>query len=218
MRHAAPRLALAALVLVLSAVMSTAFFVKRPAVVSFDVASHPLAPAIKRVVVNGLELAEADLNNRGTSGEIPYRRMFSRDLDIDVLWYDILADRAYGVAFTVDAGDLSTFDAQGSHAAIEVLMGPGADLRAITPHPQLLRLLHDDRQEQITPEMDIPVTLTALCATPLALDDPRITPLVAVARAAALDRAMENRENAIRHGWTAGSRCAGDADAKDWTR
>ena len=216
MRHAATRLALAALVLVLGAGMSAAFFGKRPGVLGFEYMSHPLAPAVKHVAVNGQVYGRNDISSRSTTGEVPYRGPFSRTLTVEATWFEVLDRTAWRIVFDIDAGALSTFGDAADHARLKVLLGPGADVRATTPNPDRLRLIGLGRQHEITPEQDVPVILADLCATAVALDDPVVARLVEVASRDSLGPALENRENSIRHGRKGGSRCAGDADTDDW--
>ena len=216
MRHAATRLALAALVLLLGAGMSAAFFGKRPTTISFGYASHPLTPAMKRVVVNGLVMADDVIGSRNTTGEIPYKGPFSRTLEVEATWYDILNETAWRVALDIDAAELSTYGTAGTHAEVNLLLGPGADVRVTTPHPDRLRLIGTGRQDEITPEQDVPVIIADYCATALPLTDAIVAKLIDEAQHVSMDRPMENRENAIRHGRTSGSRCAGDSDTEDW--
>lgn len=216
MTHAASRLFFAALVLVLGAGMSAAFLAKRPTVLGFEYISHPLSPATKRVVVNGLVMGDNDISSRSTTGEVPYRGLFSRTLTVEALWYDIVNDTAWRIEFEVDAGDLSTFGTAGDHARLKLLLGPGADVRATTPNPDRLRLIGTGRQDEITPEQDVPVILADLCATPAPRDDPAVARLIAVAGQETMERALEIRQFALDAGWGDASRCAGADGAGQW--
>ena len=184
----------ATVALCFSAGMSVAFFSKRPAVLGLQVFSHVSAPAVKQMSQNGQVLLRHSLKGRSQSGGVNYKGAFSSTLSHEYHWYDLIEKKGYVIRFDVDAKDLSTFGEEGDHASLKIVSGPGADVTVTTPHPEQLRLLGLNRDAEITPEMDIPVVLTELCAQELDVSDPIIASLSKNIGEGALARVMEQRK------------------------
>jgi hypothetical protein len=143
----------------------------RPSRVSIAVEPHGSVLAVMSATVNSLPLFEWSLRGRTESRGPDYPGPDAATLAVELMWYDIPADRYYQHAFQLDARDLSTFGDRTDHAEVRIVIGPGADITVTTPHPEALRLVGLNRMDEITPEMDVDVVIAELCAT-LSAEDP----------------------------------------------
>ena len=137
----------------------------RPSRVSIAVEPHGSVLAVMSATVNSLPLFEWSLRGRTETRGPDYPGPDAATLAVELMWYDIPADRYYQHAFQLDARDLSTFGDRTDHAEVRIVIGPGADITVTTPHPEALRLVGLNRMDEITPEMDVDVVIAELCAT-----------------------------------------------------
>lgn len=168
----------------------------RPSRVSIAVEPHGSVLAVMSATVNSLPLFEWSLRGRTETRGPDYPGPDAAALAVELMWYDIPADRYYQHAFQLDARDLSTFGDRTDHAEVRIVIGPGADITVTTPHPEALRLVGLNRMDEITPEMDVDVVIAELCAVLSAGDpsaDKRLN--LTLAEAAELERARFARDN-----------------------
>lgn len=168
----------------------------RPSRVSIAVEPHGSVLAVMSATVNSLPLFEWSLRGRTESRGPDYPGPDAATLAVELMWYDIPADRYYQHAFQLDARDLSTFGDRTDHAEVRIVIGPGADITVTTPHPEALRLVGLNRMDEITPEMDVDVVIAELCAT-LSAEDPSADKdlRMAMGDEIAVGEAVFNREN-----------------------
>lgn len=140
------------------------FLNKRPTALDLQVYSHPSIVAALHVIGNDFRFVDFSLRGRSQVSGFNYQSMFGAKVAFDVMWYDVEAEQFYATSFDINANDLSTFGEEGIHASMRITVGPGADVTITTPQPELLRLLGLNLMDDITPEMDVPVTLLELCA------------------------------------------------------
>ena len=143
----------------------------RPSRVSIAVEPHGSVLAVMSATVNSLPLFEWSLRGRTETRGADYPGTDDATLRVELMWYDIPADRYYQLAFDLDARDLSTFGDESDHAEARIVLGPGADITITTPHPEALRLVGLNRMDEITPEMDGDIVLAERCAA-ASKDDP----------------------------------------------
>ena len=168
----------------------------RPSRVSIAVEPHGSVLAVMSATVNSLPLFESSLRGRTETRGPDYPGPDAATLAVELMWYDIPADRYYQHAFQLDARDLSTFGDRTDHAEVRIVIGPGADITVTTPHPEALRLVGLNRMDEITPEMDVDVVIAELCAALSAGDpsaDKRLN--LTLAEAAELESARFTRDN-----------------------
>lgn len=144
---------------------------ERPSRVSIGVASHGSVLAVMRAIVNGSPIVMSSLRGRTESRSPNYANRFDTSLSVQVMWYDLIAERYYHHDFKLDARDFSTFDPEGERAQIYITLGPGADITVTTPHPKVLLLVGSNRMDDITPDIAADVVPAALCAS-VSVDDP----------------------------------------------
>ncbi|WP_448479537.1 hypothetical protein [Pseudoxanthomonas mexicana] len=168
----------------------------RPSRVSIAVEPHGSVLAVMSATVNSLPLFEWSLRGRTETRGPDYPGPDAATLAVELMWYDIPADRYYQHAFQLDARDLSTFGDRTDHAEVRIVIGPGADITVTTPHPEALRLVGLNRMDEITPEMDVDVVIAELCAT-LSAEDPSADKdlRMAMGDEIAVGEAVFNREN-----------------------
>ena len=168
----------------------------RPSRVSIAVEPHGSVLAVMSATVNSLPLFEWSLRGRTESRGPDYPGPDAATLAVELMWYDIPADRYYQHAFQLDARDLSTFGDRTDHAEVRIVIGPGADVTVTTPHPEALRLVGLNRMDEITPEMDVDVVIAELCAT-LSAEDPSADKdlRMAMGDEIAVGEAVFNRDN-----------------------
>lgn len=171
MTHGLRKTALLATVFVfLGAGLSMAFWPKRPSVLGLDISSEPSQPKVMRLIQDGRAVVKQSMRGRVEVGGIDYASVFSSNISYALYWYDLDNAQGYEIAFKVDAKTLSTFGDAGDHASMRILAGPGADVTITTKQPELLRLIGLGREAEATPDMDAPVILSELCATPVGRD------------------------------------------------
>ena len=168
----------------------------RPSRVSIAVEPHGSVLAVMSATVNSLPLFEWSLRGRTETRGPDYPGPDAATLAVELMWYDIPADRYYQHAFQLDARDLSTFGDRTDHAEVRIVIGPGADITVTTPHPEALRLVGLNRMDEITPEMDVDVVIAELCAT-LSAEDPSADKdlRMAMGDEIAVGEAVFNRDN-----------------------
>ena len=168
----------------------------RPSRVSIAVEPHGSVLAVMSATVNSLPLFVSSLQGRTESRGPDYPGPDAATLAVELMWYDIPADRYYQHAFQLDARDLSTFGDRTDHAEVRIVIGPGADITVTTPHPEALRLVGLNRMDEITPEMDVDVVIAELCAT-LSAEDPSADKdlRMAMGDEIAVGEAVFNRDN-----------------------
>ena len=95
----------------------------RPSRVSIAVEPHGSVLAVMSATVNSLPLFEWSLRGRTETRGPDYPGPDAATLAVELMWYDIPADRYYQHAFQLDARDLSTFgcriETTGDHVAGE---------------------------------------------------------------------------------------------------
>lgn len=85
-------------------------------------------------------------------------------LDFAVEWYDIANDRGYAARFRLHASDLSLIGESG-HAAIRIVVGPGADVTATTTNAEAARLIRERRGGELPSFAGAPdIVLAEVCA------------------------------------------------------
>ncbi|MDO5642857.1 MAG: hypothetical protein Q4G26_10805 [Paracoccus sp. (in: a-proteobacteria)] len=85
------------------------------------------------VSLNNRVVIERSQKARNEGGAVNYMEGQGDALDFSVAWYDISDDRGYAGRFRLHASDLSLIGESG-HAAVRIIVGPGADVTATTPH------------------------------------------------------------------------------------
>ncbi len=181
---------------------------ERPSRVSIDLEPQGSVLAVVRAVVNDLPIVMSSLRGRHEVRSPGYASPFKANLYVQVMWYEFDAALYYHLDFDLDARDLSTFGEAGQHASVSITLGPGADIAVTTPHPEGLRLVGLNRMDDITPEMDIPVKLAELCATPSDTDPSEDQSLrAAMQDSDAVARASLNRDNWLREAQAPAPRC-----------
>lgn len=168
----------------------------RPSRISIAVEPHGSVLAVMSATVNSLPLFEWSLRGRTETRGPDYPGPGDATLAVELMWYDIPADRYYQLAFDLDARDMSTFGDDSDHAEVRIVIGPGADVTVTTPHPEALRLVGLNRMDEITPEMDVDVVVAELCAQ-VSADDPSADKRLnlSVAEPSEVERATFNRDN-----------------------
>ncbi|TDT74157.1 hypothetical protein BDE40_2945 [Litoreibacter halocynthiae] len=190
------------------AAMIFGFGQSRPKSLSLSVHSHVAAPAVKRLVQNGRMVVELSTKGRNEGGPTTYGDRSDDLLQFELSWYDIVAKQTYSAQFELPAKKLSTFGDDKDHASIDIVSGPGADVKVTTPNPEALRLVGLRQTDKITPEMDAPVVLLELCAKPVAASQPLAQELAAGVEDWSRDRALEQRKRYLASNPAPRSRCA----------
>ncbi|MEP3344958.1 MAG: hypothetical protein ABJN34_03810 [Litoreibacter sp.] len=199
----------AAVVLAIGGATMFGFMKKRPDRLSLDVRPHPSQIAALHVIGNDLMLVDSSLRGRSQTGGFNYQSRFGAAMSFDVMWFDVAAKQFYASSFEVDAYNLSTFGEEGIHASLKIVAGPGADVTVTTPHPEALRLMGLNKMDDITPEMDVPVTLLELCAEPRDSDPSRDGILMRVmGDASSMEAAKSQNDNWLAQNAAPQSRCS----------
>jgi hypothetical protein len=147
---------------------------------SFDYNLAPYVPGAIRVEANG-QIIDRVSSGRNSGGGSYYKSRFSDEMEFQILWYDAAEETAWMSDITVRGRELSAYDPEREVLGLDIVVGPGADLLVTTPNREALRLIHEGRLDETTPEMRAPVVLRQLCGTSLPLNDSRIEPLVSAA-------------------------------------
>jgi len=202
------KLLIAVVVLAVGGASMFGFLNKRPTSLSLKAHPHPSILAALHVIGNELVLVDSSLRGRSQTGGFNYQSGFGAAVSFDVMWFDVEAEQYYATSFELDANDLSTFGEEGTHASLEITVGPGADVAVTTPHPEGLRLVGLNQMDDITPEMDVPVTLLALCAKRRDADPSRDGILSRVlGDASSMESATRNRDNWLSQNTAPQPRC-----------
>lgn len=181
---------------------------ERPDRVSIDIEPQGSVLAVMRAIVNDLPVVMSSLHGRNEVRSPGYASPFEAKLSVQVMWYDVDTARYYQHDFDLDARELSTFGEAGQHAYVSITLGPGADITVTTPHPEGLRLVGLNRMDDITPEMDVPVTLAELCAAASDTDPSEDHTLrAAMQDSDAVARASLKRDNWLREAQAPAPRC-----------
>ena len=153
----------------------------RPGTLSLDYKSHAVTPSVKQMQVNGRMHVRDSVTGRNQTGGVGYAQWYTDRIDLVVLWYDFLEERAWTAEFSVHGRELSTFGNKRDHGNVLVTVGPGADVTVTTPNRERLRLIGtrrlnelNDTDGSILPQYRDPVVLRELCARPVPVDDPEI--------------------------------------------
>ena len=186
---------------------------KRPNVLSLTFSENAVSPALTRLVENGHTIVKRSYTGSNYSGGANYPNAWSNKLYYEVTWYDILADQAYTLDFSVSASELATLDRDKNHATITIEVGPDADVLVTTAHPTVAKLIAEGRGVELgelSYEDVPPVVLRELCAHSLPASDPVARELKA---AHDPDRrhfkdAMRGREYVLQHEGPILSRCS----------
>ncbi|MFD1796747.1 hypothetical protein FQV27_12560 [Paracoccus aurantiacus] len=181
---------------------------------SLDYNLAPYVPGAMRVEANG-QVIDYISSGRNSGGGSYYKSRFSDEMEFRILWYDAAEETAWMSDIMVRGRELSAYDTEREVLGLDIVVGPGADLLVTTPNADALRLMRDDRTDEITTDMRAPVVLRQLCGTSLPLDDPRIDPLVSAAHdpddslSRRIARIMTARNEFIGDGGVIQSRCGG---------
>ena len=182
----------------------------RPTSFSIDIEPSPDRLSVLRAIVNGMAVVDSSMRGRLKTGPLNYQSTFGANLAVHVMWYDILDKQFYEKAFDLDVRTFSTFGEEAIHAAVTIVVGPGADVTVTTPHPEVLRLVGLNRMDDITPEIDVPVVLAELCADRLNKDPSEGGILMSSStNKASLANEMEQRDNWLRQNQAQPARCVG---------
>lgn len=196
----------ATLVIVALIGAAMAFFPNRPTTLSRSINSQLQSPSVMRLSVNGVRVVSYSIRGQNDTGGTPYKDRWNDELDFELYWYDILAERAYAASFTLEASTLPTFGGEGEHASIHVLIGPGADVTVTTSNPEAMRLIGLNRTEELTADM-LPVVLRELCARPVPPTDPIAADLASTIDEIAFETAMGKRERHLARERPVAPRC-----------
>ena len=186
----------------------------RPTGLSTDIHSHISTPASLYLSLNGRTVVDGSIRGRGETGGATYGNRWGDALNWDLAWYDILADRSYRLKFTISASELATLDTKESHATINIVVGPGADIVATTAHPEVARLIALRMGKELAELQGAdPVVLREICAEPLPHDDPLAQKLKETSQANGwadqLKESMENRARFLSNNEAPQARCSG---------
>jgi len=163
---------LVAMGLVAGGLMIWGLWPSRPTGLSTDINSHISTPASLYLSLNGRTIVDGTIGGRGETGGATYGSRWGDALNWDLAWYDILADRSYRLKFTISASELATFGGDGSHATIDIVVGPGADIIATTTDHEVARLIGLRQTEDVSALQKPRIILREICAEPLPDDDP----------------------------------------------
>ena len=185
----------------------------RPTGLSTDIHSHISTPASLYLSLNGRTVVDGSIRGRGETGGATYGSRWGDALNWDLAWYDILADRSYRLKFTISASELATFGEDGSHATIDIVVGPGADIIATTTDHEVARLIGLRQTEDVSALQKPRIILRELCAEPLPDDDPLAQKLKETSQANGwadqLKESMENRARFLSNNEAPQPRCSG---------
>ena len=176
-----------------------------PATISSTVAASPVAPAAKRMTLNGVVISERSLQRANQTGGVPYPQ--GGVIEIDVAWLEAESRRAYAATVQVDAARLATFGGRGDHGRLDVLLGPGADVTVTTPAQSELDRAASNAPIDTTTPVAAATTLVATCARRLSGSDPRVADLAAGIEDFALRRVLRNRDAFLARNPRPASRC-----------
>lgn len=152
-------------------------FKGKPGTLSLSFGSHPAVPAIMQMTLNGRVVVEYSQTGRNESGPIEYASGQGDALDFTVAWYDISDDRGYMAEFRLHASDLSIIGRSG-HAALQIVVGPGADVTATTTNEKAAMLIRERRGAELPSVANEPdIVLAELCADRLEAGSPVLSDL-----------------------------------------
>lgn len=178
---------------------------KGPETLGLDVASHIVAPAVKQTKVNGQVWVDRSLRGRMQVGEVVYNN--DDLLELELTWLDLQSGTAWRATVGIHAADLPTFGGKGDHAALNVLLGPGADVTITSASAAEMEMIGDRDEQALASTTHERITLVETCAEPLPADDPAIAYLQAGYDEPGRSRSMEARDRALSRGEAAHSRC-----------
>ncbi|WP_417278507.1 hypothetical protein [Celeribacter sp.] len=209
-----------AILLLLAIEVGTSWLIqaKRPNALGLSFSDNVVSPSITRLVENGRTIVQRSAKGRNEGGAANYPNAWSDKIYYEVTWYDILADQAYTLDFSVSASELATLDPEKNHATITIEVGPGADVLVTTAHPTVAKLIAERRGVELgelSHEEVLPVVLRELCAHSLPASDPVARELKAAhdPNDEHFKDAMRGRDYVLQHEGPVLSRCSKERDS-----
>ncbi|MBK4214981.1 hypothetical protein JJJ17_03465 [Paracoccus caeni] len=148
-----------------------------PRTLSLNFGAHPAVPTVMQMSLNGRVVVEHSQKGQNESGPIEYVDGQGDALDFKIEWYDILDNQGYIAAIRLRASDLSIIGDTG-HAAVKIILGPGADVTVTTTNAKAAALIRERRGAELASVANEPdILLAELCADRLAADDPILADL-----------------------------------------
>jgi hypothetical protein len=195
--------------------VATAVRPHRASTMSLDVTLDPQSPGLFRIAAGGRVIDDVS-TGRNTTGAPYFAGGFGDGLEFNIVWLDVAANAAWEADLSLQSRALSAFDPDRDVLALRIHIGPGAEVRAETPPPAALRLIHDGRAADMPADLEqaAPIVVEQVCARPLAMDDPRVARLAAAAADpgnsvhGAIQRHLAARDRAARPENGPPSRCA----------
>lgn len=172
-------------------------FSKRPSALSTQVQSSAYDPVVFRLVVNGQQLASRRVDTLNDVGSTPYKSRSQKNLEIEVSWIETLSKKVYRASVSVPAKALSPIGKDKDHVYLKLAIGKNGALQVGTSHPELGRLLEENRQSQITPEMDKTVALKTTCGKLVQQGDPAYGEMSSWLNSSAMRDANSKRKAAL---------------------
>lgn len=139
----------------------------KPRSLTLNFGAHRAVSAIMQLSLNDRMVIDRSQKGRNEGSAIDYMDGQGDALDFAVAWYDIANDRGYAARFRLHASDLSLIGESG-HAAIRIVVGPGADVTATTTNAEAARLIRERRGGELPSFAGAPdIVLAEVCADPL---------------------------------------------------
>lgn len=139
----------------------------KPGTLTLNFGAHQAVSAVMQLSMNDRVVIERSQKGRNEGGPINYIDGQGDALDFAVAWYDVSDDRGYAAKFRLRASDLSLIGKSG-HAAVRIIVGPGADVTATTTNAEAARLIRERRGTELPSVANEPdIVLAEICAEPL---------------------------------------------------
>ena len=143
-----------------------------PRSLTLNFGAHRAVSAIMQLSLNDRMVIDRSQKGRNEGSTIDYMDGQGDVLDFAVAWYDIADDQGYAARFRLHASDLSLIGETG-HAAVRIVVGPGADVTATTTNAEAARLIRERRGGELPSLAGAPdIVLAEICADALGDESP----------------------------------------------
>lgn len=151
----------------------------RPDTLGLELRGHDSVPSLRRLEWNGTFPARYRTTDLTDLGGIFYKSDWDNTLEFKLHWVELQTNRAYQIAFDVDALDLSNFGEAKEHATLRIDIGAGGDVQVSTGNPEALRLTGLRQFDEISDDMILDrVVLLELCAAEIPNSNPVVADMV----------------------------------------
>lgn len=186
-----------------------------PDSLGLDVHTDGTTVALIHAAVNGQIWVEGSLGEETRSGGISYDN--GDRLEIELVWHDLLRDRVWRSVVALQASRLPTFADRGVYTALDITLGPGADVTVTSLSAETMYSTRNRDAGGLAIAPDGTITFIEACAAPASKEEPVVQAyLNHDVGGPEYDTQLQRRNTALAQGAPETGRCeAGGGEAPD---